>query len=222
MRVAAAGLAEEFGADTPVADLPIASIDTETTGRDPKSDRIVEIAFVVYHKGEITAQHDWLVNPEREIPKEAFDVHGISDADVKDKPLFKDIVPELAEALQGLVPAAYNAMFDKQFVLAELNRAGNLPESLPPSFRKPVKWIDPLIWARELYKEQRSKSLGAMAELLGVKLENAHRATDDAAAAALVFSKFLSNERVPTQYGAFMQEQQRLDRAQAEQRKYWR
>lgn len=222
MRVAAAGLAEEFAADTPVAELPIASIDTETTGRDPKSDRIVEIACVVYQAGEIKAKHDWLVNPEQEIPKEAFDVHGISDADVKDKPVFKEIVPELAEVLQGLVPAAYNAIFDKQFVLAELKRAGSAPASPPPTFRKAVRWVDPLTWARELYREQRSKSLGAMAEHLGVALENAHRATDDAAAAALVFSKFLGDQRVPATYGPFMQEQQRLDRAHAEQRQYWR
>ncbi len=222
LRVAAAGLADEFDAQTLLDELPLVSIDTETTGRDATVDRIVEIALVTLKAGAIVDKKDWLINPQRPIPKEAFDVHGISDDDVKDKPTFAEVLPELLEAMQGLVPVAYNAEFDQRFVLEEIQRAGGARGALPPAARPKVRWIDPLIWARELHKDEKSKALGAMAELLGIELETAHRATDDAAAAALVMAKFFQDTRVPTTYGAFLQEQQRLARVQSEQRQYWR
>src|SRR5690606_8740780 len=145
-----------------------------------------EIACVVLLGGKIVEKQVWLVNPGRPIPKEAFDVHGIGDDDVKDAPPFAALVPELAEAMKDRVPVAYNAEFDRVALQSELDRAGNVPRKEPPAFRPGIAWLAPLVWARELYKEEKSRSLGAIAELLGVKLEQAHRATDDAAAAALV------------------------------------
>jgi DNA polymerase III subunit epsilon len=222
LRVAAAGLAEEFDALTDLADLTLVSIDTETTGRNAQVDRIVELACVVVRGGQIIESHTWLINPERPIPQEAFDVHGISDADVRDKPVFRDVLPEILEKLRDLVPVAYNAEFDQAFLQAEFERAGVSSMRLPPTFRKGVRFMDPLVFARELHKDAKSKALGAMSELLGITLERAHRATDDAAAAALVLLKFFEDVRVPKRYGAFMQEQQRLNRLQAEERQYWR
>jgi DNA polymerase III subunit epsilon len=222
LRVAAAGLAEEFDAQSELADLPLVSIDTETTGRNAEQDRIVEVACVVVRRGQVVAKHAWLTNPECPIPKEAFDVHGISDDDVRDKPKFREIFPEVVAMVQDLVPVAYNAEFDQAFLLKEMERAGVTERGLPATFRKGVRWIDPLIWARELHKDAKSKSLGAMTELLGIELVRAHRATDDAVAAALVLLKFFDDVRVPKRYAAFMQEQQRLSRVQAEERQYWR
>jgi DNA polymerase-3 subunit epsilon len=120
------------------------------------------------------------------------------------------------------VPLAYNAEFDQAFLLAELQRTGHSSQALPPAARPKVQWMDPLVWARELHKEAKSKALGAMAELLGVPLETAHRATDDAAAAGVIMGRFFADVRVPRTYSAFMQEQSRLARAQREDRPYWR
>jgi DNA polymerase III subunit epsilon len=225
MRVAAAGLAEEVDGQTALNELDLVSIDTETTGRSADQDRIIELACVVVRRGVLGERHSWLINPGRPIPKEAFDVHGISDADVADKPSFAEILPDVLSKVGGLVPVAYNAEFDQSFLVKELERAGHAPNSttkLPPTFRKGIRWIDPLVWARELYREEKSKSLGAMAELLGIQLERAHRATDDAAAAAMVLLRFFEDVRVPKRYSALMQEQQRLFRLQAEERQYWR
>ena len=60
-------------------------------------------------------------------------MHGISDEMVADKPRFPEIAAEVAEALAGVVPAAYNAGFDRGFILAEFERAGLGREQLPPS-----------------------------------------------------------------------------------------
>jgi DNA polymerase-3 subunit epsilon len=220
LRVAALGLAEGFLGEHGVSNLPIVAIDTETTGRDPTTDRVVEVACVRFEGGQITLRKSWLVNPGRPIPKEAFDVHGISDDQVKDAPSFGQILPELLEALAGAIPLAYNAEFDRKQLLSELGRVG-APASPPPAFQKNAEWIDPLVWARELQKLERSRALAEVAARLGIELANAHRATDDAEAALNVFVKFQEDSRIPKTYGALLQEQRRLARAFENERR-WR
>jgi DNA polymerase-3 subunit epsilon len=120
------------------------------------------------------------------------------------------------------VPAAYNATFDKSFLLAELDRAGVRPDKPPPGLRREVEWLDPLTFARELYKDEESRALGEMATRLGIQIEKAHRATDDAEAALRVLYAFAKDPRVPKGYGAIVQEQRRLGRQQDEARRMWR
>ena len=221
LRVAALGLAEGFLGDHVIVDLPVVAIDTETTGRDPSSDRIVEVACVRWERGEITLRKSWLVNPGRPIPKEAFDVHGISDDDVKDAPSFGAILPELLEALAGAIPLAYNAEFDRKQLMSELGRVA-APSAPPPALQKNAEWLDPLVWARELHKLEKSRALGEVAARLGIELSQAHRAVADAEAALHVFIKFQEDSRLPKTYGAFLQEQRRLARAFETERVRWR
>lgn len=222
MRVAAAGLAEEFAGEQSVADLPIAAIDTETTGRSPTEDRVVEVACVLWRGGEVVARHSWLVNPGRPIPGDASRIHGITDSDVSDQPRFEDIANPLLEALAGYVPLAYNAPFDRDFLLAEFARLAVAPAVQPPASRRGVEWLDPLVWARHIQRNERSRALGEVCKRLGIDLENAHRATDDAEAALRVMLSFASDARVPDRYAAFIQEQRRLSRQFAEERLRWR
>ena len=222
LRVSAAGLAEEFAADAAVESLPVVCVDTETTGRDFGTDRIVEIACVRWEGGAVVRRDNWLVNPGVPIPKEAFDVHGISDEAVKDEPAFAAIVKDLLEALSGAVPMAYNAGFDRAFLVAELSRAEALVPPLPPACRKGVDWFDPLVWVRELQKYEKGKSLGDACGRLGIEIGQAHRATDDAEAALKVFQILSTDSRVPKAYAALIQEQRRLGRAHDEERARWR
>lgn len=221
LRIVAQGLADEIDAATMLSEISFASIDTETTGKDPAVDRIVEIAIVVWEKGEVVARHRFLVNPGRSIPAEAFDVHGISDDAVRDQPPFSAVYEDILAALAGRIPVAYNADFDRAFLMEELARAGASFGSPPPAARRGIEWVDPLVWARELQKEEKSKALGEVAERLGVKLERAHSAVDDAEAAMRVLAAFLPDPRVPAAYGAFIQEQRRLARQHDEERQYW-
>lgn len=221
LRVSVSGLASEFDAATPLSALPLVSIDTETTGRDPNEDRIVEIACVLWDSGRVSARRDWLVNPGRPIPEDARAVHGISDDDVRDKPTFAEVAEEVLSAMSGRVPVAYNAEFDQRFIHLELDRAGIRRASGPAAVRDGVSWIDPLTWARELQKDEKSRALTAVAERLGIEIQQAHRATDDAEAAVQVLARFFEDARVPDTYGAFVREQKRLERVQAEERQYW-
>jgi DNA polymerase-3 subunit epsilon len=222
LRIVVAGLAEEFTGDTHLDELTFIAIDTETTGRDPEVDRAVEIACVVFQRGAVVAKKSWIVNPGRPIPKEASDVHGINDDAVRDAPGFAAIALELIETLGAAIPVAYNAEYDRKVLAAELSRAGIAPASLPPALRRNVEWIDPLIWARELQRAEKSRALSEVAQRLGIPLEHAHRATDDAEATLHVFSAFRRDPRVPKTYGALVQEQRRLARLFDEERKVWR
>jgi DNA polymerase-3 subunit epsilon len=108
---------------------------------------------------------------------------------------------------------------------AEYTRAQPLglpPEQTPPALRRGVEWLDPLVWARELQRDEKSRSLSEVAERLGVELVKAHRATDDAEAAGRVLLKMFGDPRIPATYGAFAQEQRRLNRQHREERQYWR
>ncbi|HEY5145582.1 MAG TPA: 3'-5' exonuclease [Polyangiaceae bacterium] len=240
LRAVTRGLVDELAAEAEWAELPIALIDLETTGRDASVDRVVEIGIVISRGGEVVERKNWLVNPGRPIPKEATDVHKITDDDVKDAPSFAAIAGEVAAALAGCIPAAYNAAFDRAFLGNEVARASTANAAIaavagpaaaaasggpvPPALRRTVEWLDPLVWARELQQGERSRALGEVAARLGVALENAHRASDDAEAALRVLLILGRDVRVPRTYSALVQEQRRLAMAQADERRLnkWR
>jgi DNA polymerase-3 subunit epsilon len=226
LRAVVRGLVEEFAHDTPWHDLPIALVDVETTGRDASVDRVVEIGIVVAKHGVVTARYNWLINPGVPIPAEVTAIHGIKDEDVKDSPRFEAIAHEVAAALQACVPAAYNAAFDRAFIVGEFARAGakvpETPAQTAPALRKDVEWLDPLVWAREIQQGEKSRALGEVAARLGVKLENAHRASADAEAAMLVLYSLAKSGRIPSNYGPLVQEQRRLALMHADERRRWR
>jgi DNA polymerase-3 subunit epsilon len=227
LRAVTRGLVEELAAEAPWAAMPIALLDVETTGRDASVDRVVEVGIAFARGGEIVERKNWLINPGRPIPKEATDVHKITDDDVKDAPAFATVAHEIAAALAGHVPAAYNAAFDRAFLaneVARANVAGAVVTLLPPALRRNVDWIDPLVWARELQQGERSRALGEVAARLGIALENAHRAADDAEAALRVMLALGRDVRVPPTYASLVQEQRRLAMLQADERRLnkWR
>ena len=222
IHVRAVGVASEVDHEAPWHELVIAFIDTETTGRDSNVDRLVEIGVVLGRSGDVFERRSWLVDPGSPIPPESTAIHGIRDEDVRGKPTFGQVLPEILAFLGGAIPAAYNAAFDKAFVISEVARAKAELTDLPPALRNDVDWLDPLVFARELYKEEQSRALGEMAQRLGIALERAHRATDDAEAALRVLYAFGKDPRVPRGYAALVREQRRLGRMHDEARRFWK
>ena len=102
--------------------------DTETTGLDPyQGHRLVEIGCVELVNRIPSGQHfHRYINPERDIPEEAFAVHGLSLDFLKDKPRFSDICEELVEFMGDAPLVAHNASFDLGFLNAELDRCKKL------------------------------------------------------------------------------------------------
>jgi DNA polymerase III subunit epsilon len=105
------------------------ALDTETTGFDPHSgDRIVEIGAVELFNHMPTGQtYHQYINPERAMPKDAFDIHGLGDEFLADKPLFKDIAADFIAFIGDAKLVIHNASFDMKFLNAELEWI-NLPK----------------------------------------------------------------------------------------------
>jgi DNA polymerase III subunit epsilon len=104
---------------------PLVVFDTETTGTNSRSDRIVEIACVKIHPDGRREDWERRLNPGIPIPAASTAIHGISDADVASAPRFRDVAAELAAYLAGCDLAGYNiAGFDLPVLRAEFLRAG--------------------------------------------------------------------------------------------------
>jgi DNA polymerase-3 subunit epsilon len=104
-------------------------LDTETTGLDPfQGHRMVEIGCIELVNRIPSGQffHRYL-NPERDVPAEAAEVHGLSTEFLKDKPPFAEIIDDLLEFIGDAPLVAHNALFDLGFLNAELERAGRSP-----------------------------------------------------------------------------------------------
>jgi len=99
-------------------------LDTETTGLDPlRGDRLVEVGCVEIFNRMPTGQtfHRY-INPEREVPQEAFAVHGLSTEFLAAKPLFAAVVDEFLAFIGDAPLVIHNASFDISFINAELER----------------------------------------------------------------------------------------------------
>lgn len=104
---------------------PLAFIDLETTGTDIGKDKIVEIAIIKIMPDGSNVSKVRRINPGIPIPKEAFDIHGISNEDVKDAPLFKEVANELRQFITNCDIAGYNSnRFDIPLLAEEFLRAG--------------------------------------------------------------------------------------------------
>ncbi len=101
-------------------------LDTETTGLDPQSgDRIVEIGAVELHNHVATGRtYHQYINPERSMPQEAFEVHGLGDDFLRDKPTFAQIGQAFLDFVGDAKLVIHNAAFDMKFLNAELGWIG--------------------------------------------------------------------------------------------------
>ena len=103
--------------------------DTETTGFDPKTgDRIVEFGAIemINHTPTGAVFHEY-INPQRDMPQGAFEVHGLSEEFLSDKPLFEAIAEPLLAFIGDANLVAHNAQFDMKFLNFELRQAGHEP-----------------------------------------------------------------------------------------------
>lgn len=101
-------------------------LDTETTGLDPASGhRIVEIGCVeAQHHIPTGETYHVYINPERDMPEEAFNVHGLSEEFLSDKPVFAEVVADFLAFIGDAKLVIHNASFDMKFINAELKTLG--------------------------------------------------------------------------------------------------
>ena len=172
--------------------------DTETTGLDPKSgDKLVEIGAVelINHMPTGVTYHQY-INPEREVPEDAYKVHGLNLEFLKDYPTFRDIAKEWMDFVgdDGIL-VAHNASFDMSFINHELQGCGY-----------PVyEWdrvIDTLEIARQKFPHSKV-NLDALCKRFGVDntSRTLHGALLDAQLLAEVYLELLGGQEPSMQLG---------------------
>ncbi|BCN93570.1 DNA polymerase III subunit epsilon [Thiomicrorhabdus immobilis] len=145
-------------------------LDTETTGFEPHNgDRIIEIGAVEMFKRRLTHNnYHQYIYPERTVPQEAIEVHGITDEFLKDKPVFAKIADEFMEFVAGAELIIHNAPFDVGFINHELSL---LPGNKWGKIEDHCVITDSLKMARQTYPGQRN-SLDALCKRLGIDNSN--------------------------------------------------
>ena len=148
-------------------------VDIETTGGDPKSDRITEIAIFLHDGEKVIDEFISLVNPGRPIPDFITRLTGIDNQMVHDAPPFYEIARRVVEITQDSVFVAHNARFDYSFVQKEFRTLG---------YTYSRKQLCTVKLSRKLIKGLKSYSLGTICEHLKIDNQARHRAAGDASA----------------------------------------
>lgn len=140
-------------------------LDTETTGLNAKTgDRIIEIGCVELIDRKLTGNHYHVyINPQREVPEEAIQVHGITNEYLADKPLFKDVADDFLEYIKGAELVIHNAAFDVGFIEHEYY----LLTGQQWDITEYCTILDTLAMARNMYPGQRA-TLDALCKRLDV------------------------------------------------------
>jgi DNA polymerase-3 subunit epsilon len=150
---------------------PLVFFDLETTGINIVKDRIVEISYVKVHPNGKEESKTRRINPGMPIPPEATAIHGITDADVKDCPTFKEIAKSLASQIEGCDLAGFNSnRFDIPMLAEEFLRAG---VDIDLNRRK---FVD----VQTIFHKMEQRNLAAAYKFYcGKDLDNAHTAQGD-------------------------------------------
>lgn len=156
-------------------------VDLETTGLDPKRDKIIEIGAVLVEQGKIKKEFSTFLNPGRVLPKRITEITGIVDADLKDAPYIEDKIGEFLEFAGGHILLGHSILFDYSF----LKRA-----AVNARFSYEVNAIDTLQIARKYLAGIPSRSLPNLCEFYGIEYKP-HRALEDAIATHKLYQKLL-------------------------------
>ena len=156
--------------------------DIETTGLSSLTCRIIEIGAVRVTDGEISGRFSTFVNPGIPIPFHIEKLTGISDAMVEDAPPITEALPAFLEFCGEDALVAHNADFDTGFIRRACEEQG-----IPFAYT----YVDTLEMAHLLIPQLGRFTLDKVAKAVQVPLDNHHRAVDDAACTAGIFTRFI-------------------------------
>lgn len=163
-----------------------AIVDIETTGGYADNHRITEIAIYHYDGMQITDQFHTLINPGRTIPSFITGLTGITSHMVQEAPSFEDLSEEIYDWLKDRVFVAHNAHFDYSFLKKEFEGVG---------INWSTKKLCTVRLSRKIIPGLNSYGLGRLAESLGIKIPDRHRAGGDALATAKIFDILMKRDQ---------------------------
>ncbi len=152
---------------------PVVIVDLETTGGSPLYHRIIEVGVIRLEPGKAPVRFSSLVAPGRYVPPFILHLTGIRQEKLDQAPRFEELALELQDLLKDAIFVAHNARFDYAFLKGEFERLGI-------SFS--ARTLCSARFSRALYPEHRRHNLSILIERHGLKMENRHRALDDALA----------------------------------------
>lgn len=176
-----------FSLLTRLRDIPLAVVDTETTGASADlGDRVIELGIVRVEGGKVVAEYQQLIDPRRRISPGVSALTGITQAMVQGQPTFAQQLGAALPLLQGAAVVGHNVRFDLSFLAREFRRARiDLCESL---CNAPV--LDTVRIARKRFG-RGGNGLQRLAPRLGIVPSVAHRALADAQTTAAVLERLL-------------------------------
>lgn len=154
-------------------------VDLETTGLNPKTDRIIEVGMVKVREGKIVEQFSSLINPRQQLEERIEQITGITQKELENQPLQKEILPQILEFLEEDVLLGHRVLFDYSFLKRAFTN-----EKIP--FER--KGIDTLKIARKVVADCESKSLPKLCSHYGIEY-HPHRALSDALATVELYRK---------------------------------
>lgn len=167
-------------------DEPFLALDVETTGLNPREDRVLELALVPFNIENTIKEFCELFDVERSLPKEIIKITGITESMLIGKPKIAEFFPKILNLwTKAKFIVAYNVKFDRPFLEEELAR---MNKSLPD-----LPWIDPFVFICSFDKFKKGKKLSDAALRWGVELNQAHRALSDAKACGELLLKMKLN-----------------------------
>jgi DNA polymerase-3 subunit epsilon len=162
-----------------------AIIDIETTGGNPRNDKITEIAVLIHDGKSVISEYSTLINPECRIPYHISALTGITNEMVADAPKFFEIARHLVELTADSVFVAHNVAFDYSFVRSEFRRLG---------YEYKREQLCTVKLSRLLFPGHKSYSLGRLCDELMIPINGRHRARGDAIATSKLFDLLLNAE----------------------------
>ena len=147
-------------------------IDCETTGLDPKNDRIIEIAVKKFTRNHVMESYESLIDPECTIPQESIDIHHIQQDQVKGQPKIQEVLQKILAMIGHHIIIGHGIKFDVQLIIEAAKR-----HTIPCNLER-NKLIDTLRLAR-LYGESSVNSLEKLREHFNIASDVAHRAMSD-------------------------------------------
>ncbi|HOI87387.1 MAG TPA: 3'-5' exonuclease, partial [Lentimicrobium sp.] len=162
-----------------------AIIDVETTGGNFASERLTEIAIYLHDGEKIVDEFSTLINPEQSIPFMITRLTGITNEMVAGAPRFYEVAKKIVEMTEGATFVGHNASFDYNFIRHEFKRLGY-------NFRRQT--LCTVRMSRKLLPGLPSYSLGNLCEMLGIRIENRHRAAGDALATVKLLELLLKTD----------------------------
>ncbi|MDR1220331.1 MAG: 3'-5' exonuclease [Treponema sp.] len=193
-----------------------AAFDLETTGLDPKKDRIVEIGAVKFDKSGVISRFSILINPGVPMPSGASAVNNITDDMLKDKPSLDAVFPDFLRFINDAVVVAHNAPFDCGFIneglksryktvakaenegtglfLDEESQSTQVVSWAPPFPALPNRTVDTIVFAKEAFPNMYKYNLQDLAASLAINAKDAHRAEDDARVCMEIFLRCIQRE----------------------------